>query len=79
MPAVGCLHGVARGGEEVDSHEVAMYTQRNLLILVAGIALVGVGWFLPNPRVAGVVMLLGLGVMLYAQGRMIAWKRKRKG
>ncbi|HEX7070355.1 MAG TPA: hypothetical protein VF190_06105 [Rhodothermales bacterium] len=56
-----------------------MYTQRNLLILVAGIALVGVGWFLPNPRVAGVVMLLGLGVMLYAQGRMIAWKRKRKG
>jgi hypothetical protein len=56
-----------------------MYTERNLLLLIAGIVLIGVGWFLPDPRVAGVVMLLGLVVMLVAQYRMIGWKRRRKG
>ena len=37
-----------------------MYEDRDLKLLVGGIVLIGIGWFLPgNPRLGGIVMLLG--------------------
>ncbi len=56
-----------------------MYDDRDLKLLIGGIVLIGVGWFLPgSPRLGGVVMLIGAVVMLVAQYRMFRWARRRR-
>ena len=56
-----------------------MFREGDLKLLVVGIVLVGIGWFLPaSPRLGGGLMLVGAATMLVAQYRMVASGRKRK-
>ncbi len=54
-----------------------MYSDRDLKLLVGGIVLIGIGWFLPgSPRIGGTLMLAGAVIMLVAQYRMFRWARR---